>query len=38
MLLIPRKEFSDDEIAESKYLARPVPVAEDASCQVSWYL
>lgn len=35
MILIPRKEFSSDEIAETEYLAKPTPVTNDASCQVS---
>lgn len=35
MKLLPRKEFSDDEIAETEYLKRPVAVTNNASCQVS---
>ena len=35
MMLTPRREFSSDEVAETEYLARPTPVTNDISCQVS---
>ena len=35
MKLVPRKEFSNNEIAETEYLSKPVPATNDASCQVS---
>jgi len=37
MKLLPRKEFSSDEIAETEYLAKPALITDNASCQVRWY-
>ena len=36
--LLPRKEFTNDEIANTEYLAKPIPITNNASCQVSWCL
>ena len=37
MKLLPRKEFTNDEVAETEYLSKPDPATTNASCQVRWY-
>ena len=38
MKLVQKQEFTSDEIAKTEYIARPAPITNNVSCQVSNYL